>query len=82
MTIVEQLEHKGRQEGRQEGRREGLQEGRRTEAASMLARILQRRFGPVPEQIQKTIEAASLEELENWVDRALDAETLADVFPL
>jgi predicted transposase/invertase (TIGR01784 family) len=76
MTVAEQLEKKGRQEGREEGR----EEGRREEAASLLRRILVRRFGLVPDALLATINDASLEQLESWTDAALDASTVEDVF--
>jgi predicted transposase YdaD len=61
-----------RAEGRVEGRVEG--------AARLLVRQLSRRFGVVPDEMRKRIDAASLEQLEAWSDRVLDAATLDDMF--
>jgi predicted transposase YdaD len=61
-----------RAEGRAEGRTEG--------AARLLVRLLARQFGAVPDEARKRIDAASLEQLEAWSDRVLDAATLDDVF--
>ena len=57
----------GLQEGLQKGRQEGRQEGREdalAKAREVLARELERRFGPLPEEILRRIEAVySIEEL-------------------
>ena len=61
----------GRQEGLQEGLQEGRQEGRREErqealekARGTLLRDLERRFGPLPEEVRRQVEAiAAIEEL-------------------
>ena len=45
-----------------------------------LAAQIGRRFGAVPDGVRKRIDAASLEQLEAWSDRVLDAATLDDVF--
>lgn len=66
----------GRQEGRQEGRLEGVVEG----GAAVLARQLERRFGPLHETVRERLLAASKEDLERYADRVLDARTLEDVF--
>lgn len=46
----------------------------------MLCRLLERRFGAVPEDARARIEAASPVELERWFDRALGANDSSDVF--
>lgn len=61
---------------RQEGRQEGWQE----EAARLLKRQLARRFSPLPEGVEGRIDVADLATLEAWLDRILDAESLAAVF--
>lgn len=62
---------KGRCEGRQEGRQEGLHD--------LLARLLRKRFGDLPQPVCRRLRSASLEELECWSDRLLDAASLRDV---
>lgn len=68
MTIAQELREEGRVEGRVEGRREAL------------LRVLGRRFGPVPKATRAQVMSASASELDGWLDRALDAPTLAQVF--
>ena len=56
------------------------QEGRREESASMLSRLLQRRFREVPSWASEKIAKADLPTLEEWSLRTLDAQSLEDVF--
>jgi Domain of unknown function (DUF4351) len=72
VTTAEQL----RAEGKTEGRAEGLAEGE----ARVLVRQLTRKFGAVPGAVRQRINTASLEQLETWCDRVLDAATLDEVF--
>ena len=46
----------------------------------MLQRQLARRFGPLPATVLERIAGASLEEIETWGYRVLDAESLEAVF--
>ena len=55
-------------------------QARREAGASMLKRLLRRRFGDLPEWIGQRLEQASPRELETWAERVLDAERLEDVF--
>ena len=48
--------------------------------AAALTRVLRRRFGELSATDQARIAQAELAELECWLDRALDASTLAAVF--
>jgi hypothetical protein len=52
---------------------------RQEEAARLLRRQLARRFGPLPEGVEARIDTADLATLEAWLDRVLDAESLAAV---
>ncbi len=60
-------------QGRQEGKLEGQ--------ASLLCHLLARRFGALPDDVQLKIQSASLEQIQQWFDTALDASSLAAVFP-
>ncbi len=59
-----------------EGRQEGIQEGE----ATLLQRLLTRKFGPLPEAMQQRITSATTAQLEIWSLNILDATTLDDVF--
>jgi hypothetical protein len=54
-------------------------EGRAEHAARLLVRLLTRKFGQVPDAVRERIDTASLEQLEIWSDRVLDAPTLDEL---
>ena len=62
--------------GRVEGRLEGVKE---TTRANVL-RLLERRFGSLPDSARERVASAKLTELDVWFDRGLDAQSLAEVF--
>ena len=64
-----------REEGREEGQREGLNLAR-----AMLSHLLVRRFGPLPEWVDRQVQDASLDQLMATHERALDAPSLEAVF--
>ncbi len=66
--------------GIEKGMQQGLTQGRAEGAAYALRRLLQKRFGPLPEDVLTRLHTASVDELEHWLDQALDAESLAGVF--
>ena len=45
-----------------------------------LTRLLPRRFGPLPEWVAHRLSAGTVEQLDAWSDRVLDAANLAEVF--
>lgn len=59
-----------------EGRQDGMQKGE----AAMLLRLLERRFGPLSDDVTGRIRAAGTGLLEEWGLRTLDATSLDDVF--
>jgi len=71
VTLSEQLVERSRQEGRREGR---LEAERR-----ILLRILAR-LGAVSADVVARVEAAGQADLERWVEGALSAESIEDVF--
>ena len=83
MRYVTSVERLGIERGMQLGREQGIQLGReqgRKDALAILTRILVRRFGPLPEEIGRHLDKASLEQLDLWADRILDAPSLEAVF--
>jgi flagellar biosynthesis/type III secretory pathway protein FliH len=69
-----------RQEGKAEGLREGLEQGRRQGEAELLMRQLRRKFGSVPRKIQTRLRNAQPEQLLDWGERLLTANSLEEVF--
>lgn len=72
----EQWRRQGREEGLHEGRQEGIQIGQ----ATVLKRLLMRRFGELDPAVRVRIDAATPLQLETWSLNVLDAHTLAEVF--
>ncbi len=70
----------GLQRGLQRGRTEGRVEGRVEERRESTRRLLTRRFGPLPEEVQLRIETASMEDMKLWTERLFDAATLDEIF--
>jgi len=54
--------------------------GKHEGEAIILERLLTKRFGPLPEAARSRLAGASLDQLDLWADRILDAPTLAAVF--
>lgn len=66
--------------GMEEGRKVGLKEGRKEGETSILRRQLTLRFGPLPDWVDRRLSEASVETLELWGERILDAVSLEEVF--
>ncbi len=73
---IEQGIAKGIEQGIEKGIEKGIAQGE----AVVLQRQLARRFGPLPTEVVAQIAAASVDEIELWCDRVLDAASLDDVF--
>ncbi|MBF0423840.1 MAG: Rpn family recombination-promoting nuclease/putative transposase [Magnetococcales bacterium] len=69
-----------RQEGFQEGEQKGEQKGEKKGEAKILTRLLQRRFGAVPDWVSDKIAEAEPSSLEEWSLRFVDAKSLDDIF--
>jgi hypothetical protein len=76
MTTGEKLRKEGEAVGQAKGLAKGLAQGLRR----ALLTILRRRFGEVPESVVARLQAADAATLEHWLDRALDAAVIDDVF--
>jgi Domain of unknown function (DUF4351) len=66
----------GKAVGKAEGKAEGVAKGK----AYTLHRQLLRRFKTVSPDIEHRVRAADIDQLDEWLDRILDAQTLDDVF--
>ncbi|MFM7584357.1 MAG: DUF4351 domain-containing protein [Caldilinea sp.] len=73
----EEGREKCREEGREKGREEGREEGRKEGATYMLLRLLEHRFGELPEAVTAHVQRLSLAQTEVLVNQALGAESLA-----
>jgi len=84
MSTADKLRAEGRSEGRTEGRVEGRTEGRAEGRAEgrieALMRLLNRRFGPLPDHVAARVRTGTPQELDDWTDRILTAPTLDALF--
>ena len=67
------------QQGVQQGKHEGRQEGRQEGEAAMLLRLLQLKFGAVPEALRRKVESADPQTRLEWSDRVLTASSIEQV---
>jgi predicted transposase/invertase (TIGR01784 family) len=61
-------------------RAEGRAEGRAQERIEVVLRLLTARFGPLPTDLAARVSSASMDALDRWALRILDASSLAEVF--
>lgn len=72
----EEREQQIAKEKLEEGRQEGRQEGE----AALLSKMLELKFGPIPEWAKQNIDHADAAQLEQWAAKLLNASNLEDVF--
>ena len=73
--VLGPIKRLGLEMGRQEGRQEGFFQGERT----ILTRLIEKRFGPVPVWAHARLSAMTLAETEDAALRLLDAASLTDL---
>lgn len=71
---------KGQLEGIEKGFERGIEQGIKAERRALFARLIERRFGPLPEPHRDRISLASADDLARWTDRLLDAPSIEAVF--
>ena len=74
-TVAQAWIEQGIERGRSEGREEGRAEGR----AGIVLRLLELRFGDVPDAVRERVRGASAAELEAWAEAVLVAASLDEV---
>jgi hypothetical protein len=79
-TRVEQWEQAIRQESLEKGWKGGREEGRKTGEATMLCKMLELKYGPLPQWALDKVSQADAATLEQWAAKLLDAQTLEAVF--
>jgi len=67
------------QQDREQAVQEGVQQGRQQGEADLLIRLIQRRFGEIPQNIEETIRKLPVERLEDLGLALLDFDTLTDL---
>ncbi|KAB8331582.1 DUF4351 domain-containing protein [Scytonema tolypothrichoides VB-61278] len=61
-----------------EGEERGLQQGLQMGVRRQLIRVLQRRFGEIPQQVKARLEGESVEQLESLMDSAISVSSLEE----
>jgi hypothetical protein len=64
----------------EKGKAEGRTEGEAESGASVLTRLLEKRFGVVPPPLRERIFAANVGQIQAWFERVFDAADLHAVF--
>ncbi len=80
MPYVTSAERFGIEKGLQQGRQEGRQQGRQEGEAALLQSLLARRFGALPDSVRIRLDGATVEQLESWAIKVLDAQSLDEIF--
>ncbi len=81
VTSVERLAtERGMQQGMQKGMQLGEQKGKLEGETAVIARMISRRFGSLSTETRNRLDKATLEQLELWADRILDASSLEQLF--
>jgi hypothetical protein len=62
------------------GIEKGLLQGRQEGEATLLQSLLARRFGTLPDAVRARLASATVEQLESWALKILDAKSLDEVF--
>ena len=76
MVGIAEGEARGKIVGIAEGEARGEAQGR----ARTLVRLMERRFGVLMPDVHNRIQSASVEQLDTWLDRILDAQSIGAVF--
>ena len=67
-------------EWREKGLREGRRQGRKEGEAGFLLRMLQRLHGPLASEIEERVRGAETDQLLEWGERLVTADSLEEVF--
>jgi flagellar biosynthesis/type III secretory pathway protein FliH len=80
MPYITSVERIGIEKGMQQGVQQGVQQGMQLGETALLERLLTRRFGPLSDETRARLASASLDQLGEWADNILDAQSLDAVF--
>ncbi len=59
--------------------KKGMQQGMQKGEAQLFSRLLALKFGPIPEDKQRLIESAGSQQLRQWSERILTAQSMDEV---
>lgn len=78
-TWTDAVEDRGLQRGLKQGLEQGLEQAHAS-LRRILERVLVKRYGALPLGVAAQIEHAPMDELEMWIDRAMDADSIDALF--
>ncbi|MCJ2544612.1 DUF4351 domain-containing protein [Thermostichus vulcanus] len=78
-ALVEESERRGIQQGLTQGIQQGLTQGIQQGEAELTLRLLRRKLGSLPEELETQIRSLPVEHLEELSEALLEFETLADL---
>lgn len=78
-TWTDAVEDRGLQRGLKQGLEQGLEQAHAS-LRRILERVLVKRYGALPLGVAAQIEHAPMDELETWIDRAMDADSIDALF--
>ncbi|MCP4676048.1 MAG: DUF4351 domain-containing protein, partial [Deltaproteobacteria bacterium] len=70
----------GIEQGIERGIEQGIERGRLSGKATLTLRLLEKKFGSVPEAIRIRIESGNAQQLLEWSERILTAHRIDDIF--
>ena len=80
--IVSRAREEGIEQGLEQGIQQGISQGEAKGERAILERLLKHRFGELDASTRERLNRASTQELEQWADNVIEAESLEDVFIL
>lgn len=78
-VVYQDILQRGLQQGLQQGLEQGLQQGLQQGEATLILRLLNRRFGEVDSQLQERIRGLPIPQLEELSEALLDFEAVTDL---
>jgi predicted transposase YdaD len=69
---------RGQEQGREQGWQQGREQGKEQATDNLLRRLLEQRFGPLPEWAQSRLDSSNLRQREAWALCLLDARSLEE----
>jgi predicted transposase YdaD len=79
MTVWKKALLESRQEGRNEGRLDGRDEGRREERSNMLVKLIEDKFGSLPEKLLNRVNSFDEKKVIDSHKRLHSANSIADL---
>jgi len=77
---IEKGTQEGLEKGLEKGIEKGIEKGGHDGKVELLSHVLIHRFGALPEGVVEKLQAASSEQILDWTDAALDADSLQEIF--